>query len=255
MKDALIWLTWSLVLAAGLLLLSFQAPHELNRTSVAATYSHGILRATIPYSAPHPGAGRLALEVLDPEDKALSRIERSVEIKNGKGTWREDLKLTKALPSDDLVWHRLRYSFVYSDEELPAIEGTDSISQILRTPVVHILGQKSYLTGGKAAVRVIVTDSKNEVIAGTNSLRIELSPPDQKPRVLFTGPLNHHGTTEAQFRFPAALAGTYPLRFMVDTLIGSTEITQQVRLDDTASILLTTEKPIYQRVGDRPLES
>ena len=246
MKDALIWLTWSLVLAAGLLLLSFQAPHELNRTSVAATYSHGILRATIPYSAPHPGAGRLALEVLDPEDKALSRTERSVEIKNGKGTWREDLKLTKALPSDDLVWHRLRYSFVYSDEELPAIEGTDSISQILRTPVVHILGQKSYLTGGKAAVRVIVTDSKNEVIAGTNSLRIELSPPDQKPRVLFTGPLNHHGTTEAQFRFPAALAGTYPLRFMVDTLIGSTEITQQVRLDDTASILLTTEKPIYQ---------
>jgi len=246
MKDALIWLTWSLVLAAGLLLLPFQAPHELNRTSVAATYSHGILRATIPYIAPRAGAGRLTLEVLDPEDQVLGRIERRVNIESGKGAWQEDLKLTKALPTDDLVWHRLRYHFVYGDEERPAIEGTDSISQILRTPVVHILGQKAYFTGGEAAVRVIVTDSKNEVIAGANSLRIELSPPDQKPRVLFTGPLNHHGTTGAQFRFPARLAGTYPLRYVVDTPIGSTEITQQIRLDDTASILLTTEKPIYQ---------
>src|SRR5437899_1623116 len=84
MKDALIWLTWSLVLAAGLLLLSFQAPHELNRTAVAATYSHGILRATIPYVAPHAGAGRLTLEVLDPEDQIQGRIERSVNIKSGK---------------------------------------------------------------------------------------------------------------------------------------------------------------------------
>src|SRR5437879_13239521 len=141
MKDALIWLTWPLVLAAVLLLLSFQAPHELNRTSVAATYSHGILRATIPYVAPHAGAGRLTLEVLDPEDQIQGRIERSVNIESGKGTWQEDLKLTKALPTDDLVWHRLRYHFVYGDEKRPAIKGTDSISQILRTPVVHILGQ------------------------------------------------------------------------------------------------------------------
>src|SRR6266436_2742353 len=173
MKDALIWLTWSLVLAAGVLLLSSQAPHELDRTSVAATYSHGILRATIPYIAPHAGAGRLTLEVLDPEDQIQCRIERSVNIESGKGTWQEDLKLTKALPADDLVWHRLRYKFVYSDEELPAIEGTDSISQILRTPVLHVLGQKSYLTGGKAAVRVIVTDSKNEVIAALPPVRYD----------------------------------------------------------------------------------
>jgi hypothetical protein len=246
MKDALKWLSWSLVLAAGLLLLSFQAPHELNRSSVAATYSHGILRATIPYVASHPGAGKLTLEVLDPEDQTLGRVERRVEIRSGKGTWQEDLKLTPALPIDDLVWHRLRYQFVYSDEQGPSIEGTDSISQLLRTPVMHILGQQSYVCGRPAAVRVIVTDSKNEVITGAASLRIELSLPDQRPHVLFTGPLNHHGTTGAQFRFPEGLAGSYRLHYLVDTSIGSTEITQQIRLDESASILLTTEKPIYQ---------
>src|SRR5262249_51188567 len=120
------------------------------------------------------------------------------------------------------------------------------ISQILRTPVVHILGQQSYLSGGPAAVRVIVTDSKNEVIAGAGTVRIDLATSDHKARVLFTGLLNRRGTAEAQFQFPAGLTGNHELRYVVDTPIGSTEFTQSVRLEDKVSILLTTEKPIYQ---------
>ena len=70
--------------------------------------------------------------------------------------------------------------------------------------------------------------------------------PDKKSRVLFTRSLNGRGTTEAQFRFPAGVVGSFPLRSRVDTPIGSTEFTQQVRLEDKLSVLLTTEKPIYQ---------
>ena len=246
MKRALVWSTGLLVIAAGIALLSFQAPQVQNSGSVVAIYSRGTLRTTIPYVAPHSGAGQLTVEVLDPEDRTLGRVERRVEIETGRGAWQENLPLQKALATDDLVWHRLRYQFVYDGEKEPDIKGTDSISQILRMPVMHILGQQSYLTGGAAAVRVIVTDSKNEVIAGASTLRIELSPPGQKARVLFAGPLNHRGTTEAQFHFPAGLAGAYPLHYVADTPIGSAETTQQVRLDDQASILLTTEKPIYQ---------
>src|SRR5208282_1078533 len=40
--------------------------------------------------------------------------------------------------------------------------------------------------------------------------------------------------------------GSYQLRYVVDTPIGSTEFTQTVRLENKVSILLTTEKPIYQ---------
>ena len=93
---------------------------------------------------------------------------------------------------------------------------------------------------------MIVTDSNNEVIAGRSSVRIEFAAADEKPRVLFAGRLNRRGTTEAQFRFPAGLVGSYQLRYVVDTPIGSTEFTQAVRLEDKVSILLTTEKPIYQ---------
>jgi uncharacterized protein YfaS (alpha-2-macroglobulin family) len=246
MKRALVWSTLLFASAASVLLLSFQAPQAPNSGSIWATYRRGALHVEIPYAAPHGGAGTLVAEILDPEDQSLARTERQVDIDALRGTWQADLPLAKPLPTDELIWHRLRYRFVYTGNNKPAIEGTDSISQILRRPVVHVLGQQSYLTGAGAAVRVIVTDTKNEAIAGYSSMRIELAPPGQKPQVLFSGPLNRRGTTEAQFRFPAGLAGGYPLHFVVDTPIGSTEVTEQVRLEDKVSILLTTEKPIYQ---------
>jgi len=210
------------------------------------TYSRGILHVTIPYRASNSGNGTLRVDVLDPEDKILGHAETRATIGKGRGGWQEEIKLDKALSIDDLVWHRVRYRYEYDDKKSAALEGTESISQILRTPVVHILGQQSYLAGGAAAVRVIVTDSKNELISGIGTVRIELGIADQKPRLLFSGRLNHRGTTEAQFRFPAGLVGSYELRYAVDTPIGSTEFTQSVRIEDKVSILLTTEKPIYQ---------
>jgi uncharacterized protein YfaS (alpha-2-macroglobulin family) len=236
-----------LIVVAVMLVESFHGVRAASGgESAGVTYSHGTLHVAIPYKLPHSGSGQLTIEVLDPEDQVLGRAQKQVDVNVGKGSWQEDLKLSKAIAVEDLVWHRVRYRFTYNDVSDVAVHGIESISQILRTPVMHILGQQSYLTGGPAAVRGILTDSKNEAIAGQSSVRIELLTPDAKPRVLFTGRLNQRGTTEAQFRFPAGLVGRYPLRYTVDTPIGSTEFTQQVRLEDKASILLTTEKPIYQ---------
>jgi uncharacterized protein YfaS (alpha-2-macroglobulin family) len=237
-------LTVFLTITAFVAVRPFQASSGAPAT--VATYSHGLLHLTIAYHAARSGAGQLTIEVLDPEDNVLGRAERQVEVAAGPGRWQDQIKLEKPLPLDDLVWHRVRYRFEYDDKQTAALEGTESISQILRTPVIHILGQQSYLTGGAAAVRVIVTDSKNEIIAGRSSVRIEFVAADEKPRQLFAGQLNRRGTTEAQFRFPAGLVGSYQLRYVVDTPIGSTEFTQAVRLEDKVSILLTTEKPIYQ---------
>ena len=74
-------------------------------------------------------------------------------------------------------------------------------------------------------MRVVVTDSKNEPIPGASSLHIDLMTPDKKSRALFAGRLNGRGTTEAQFRFPAGMVGSFQLRYTVDTPIGSTEFT------------------------------
>ncbi|MGA1985678.1 MAG: MG2 domain-containing protein [Candidatus Sulfotelmatobacter sp.] len=241
---------WLLLLPVLLAITSVVTVQQFQAASgelaASATYAHGVLDLNIPYHAAQSGSGKLTVEVLDPEDQVLARAERAVAALEGKGHWRERVSLAKPLPIDELVWHRVRYRFEYSDGKSTKIEGTESISQILRTPVVHILGQESYLTGGEAAVRVIVTDSQDEIISGRGSVHIELLVPDNKSHLLFTGQLNQRGTTEAQFRFPPGLVGSYQLRYIVDTSIGSTEFTQAVRLEDKISILLTTEKPIYQ---------
>ena len=214
--------------------------------SVSVTYSNGALQAIVPYAGAHAGTGQLIAEVLNPEDEVLGRGERRVAVQGNAGAWQVEIELAKALPVEDLVWHRLRYRFEYDDGTASSVAGTESISRILRRPVVHVLGQQSYLAGGQAAVRVIVTDSNNDLIPGGGSLRIEWTDSKQTPRVLFAGQLNGRGTTEAQFRFPAGAVGTYPLHYAVDTSIGSAEFTEQVRLEDKVSILLTTEKPLYQ---------
>jgi len=233
-----------LVIGAGLLLV--QPFFAATADSEIGSHAPGALHLSIPYQAGSAGSGLLTIDILDPEDAVLAHRARRTDVAAGQGRWLEEIRLDKPMPLDALVWQRVRYRFTYNDGETTPLEGMDSISQVLRMPVVHILGQQSYLSGGQAAVRVIVTDSRNETIAGGGAVRIELQAAEQKPQPLFAGRLNRRGTTEAQFQFPAGLVGSYQLRYAVDTSIGSTEFTQQVRLEDKVSILLSTEKPLYQ---------
>jgi uncharacterized protein YfaS (alpha-2-macroglobulin family) len=240
----LIFIPTLLTIAAIVAVQDFQAAGRDHAAS--AIYSHGVLHLTLPYVAAVPGRGQLTAEILDPEDHILGSAQRAFEIAGGKGLWHQQIKLSKPLATDELVWERVRYRFKYENGRTATIEGTESISEILRAPVMHIIGQQSYLVGSSAAVRVIVTDSKNEVIPGHGSLQIDLLNADGKSSNLFTGRTNYRGTTEAHFQFPAGAVGSYQLRYIVETEIGSTEFAQPVRLEDKVSILLTTEKPVYQ---------
>src|SRR5260370_22857750 len=235
----------AIVIAVGLFTRDNVQSAATERTTVA-TYTRGILHLTIPYRAADAGAGQLTIEVLDPEDNILGRTQRRLDIAVGNGQWSGEVKFEKSLAIEDLVWQRMHYKFDYDNQPTAELEGTESVSTILRTPVVHILGQQSYVSGRQAAVRIIVTDSQKEPLRGRGSVRIELIGTSETHRLLFTGQLNRRSTTEAQFRFPSGMMGNYQLRYLVDTAIGSTEFTQQVRLEDKISILLTTEKPIYQ---------
>ncbi|MBI4903035.1 MAG: carboxypeptidase regulatory-like domain-containing protein [Acidobacteria bacterium] len=212
-----------------------------NRTSV--TYTQGTLHVNIPYNEGKPGSGRLVLEVLDPEDGVIGRVERAASISKPGGMWQASIKLDRPKPADELVWHRLRYRFTFDNASIAAVEGIESISNVLRRPVVHVRAQQAYASGGQAAVRVVVTDSNNEIVSGKGTVRVEFG---DKRQMLFQGTLNQRGTVEAQFRFPAGITGNHTLRYSVDTAIGSTEAIQQVRLEERTQILLSTEKPIYQ---------
>jgi uncharacterized protein YfaS (alpha-2-macroglobulin family) len=203
-------LSSALVLIACTVAWSFGRVHA---QPTEAAYANGRLAVTIPYNAAFKGSGKLVAELLDLED---------------------------------IVWHRLRYRFDYNDANLAPIEGIESISEILRRPSVHIIGQTEYLSGSQASIRVIVYDANHTDIPESGTVHIELLQPGGYTHPLFSGPLNRRGTLEAQFRFPAGLTGNFQIRTIADTPIGSAEFTQAVKLQDKASILLTTEKPIYQ---------
>jgi hypothetical protein len=202
------------------------------------------LNVAIPYDAPRAGTGQLTIDVLDPEDAVLAHVQRTATVAAGQGSWQESLRILKAPPVDELVWDRLRYRFAYADRADATVEGTESISQILRRPVLHIVAQQAYQAGAQAAVRLVVTDANNTAVS-SGWVRVELADPAAS-RELYTGSINGRGTAEAQFRLPAGLTGTYSIHYVAETPIGTTEYTQQVRIQDKASILLTTEKPIYQ---------
>ena len=211
-----------------------------------ATYSHGVLRVVIPYRAAQAGSGRLTVEVLDPENHIIGRAEKLADVTKGASRFRAEMKLDKAVPLDELVWHRARYEFRYDDAKVEPLEGVESISNILRLPVLRVLGQRTYLAGSKAAVRVIVSDSKGHVIPGRGAVRIVLEAEGKERRTLFAGRLNRRGTTEAQFQFPEGVTGNCNLHYAVDTSLGAAEYSQGIRLQEKVGILLTTDKTIYQ---------
>lgn len=234
------------LLTAGVLFLASRSLSEPRESEPVATYSHGILHVSLPFLTPRNGSGELNIEVLDPEDRSVGTISQRISVRSGAGLPNENIAITGGLSMDDLVWHRLRYRFTYTGDAKPAFEGVTSISQILRHPVVHVLDQQAFLAGSPAAARVIVTGPDNETPIDSGTLRIDLMPPGQKPQTLFTGRLNSRGTSRAEFHLPAGVTGTIPLRFAVDTEIGGADFTQDVRIEDKGSVLLTTEKPVYQ---------
>ncbi|HUP04774.1 MAG TPA: MG2 domain-containing protein, partial [Bryobacteraceae bacterium] len=232
-----------LIAAAGV---AFRSVRAADGETVSAWYARGVLRVTIPYELPRAGAGRLTVEVLDPDDNVLGHAERDVDVGAGKGRWREEIPFDKPPALEDLVWQRLRYSFAYGASPDTALMDTQSLSEVLKMPIVRILGQQSYISGAQASVRVIVTDTKNIPVEGPGDLRIELLRSGEGPRLLFQGRLDRSGSAAAQFRLPPEVSGAASLHYAVDTPAGSAEFTQSIRIEDKAAILLTTEKPIYQ---------
>ena len=237
-----LWLVLLLVVIAG----AYAPFSQAGAGSPVATLTHGAVSVAIPYHGARPGSGRLIFEIVDPEEHVLGRAERPAEIGKGDGSWQQSIIPAKPIAFEDLVWQRVRYRFEYGDKQIPAIAGVESISRILRRPLVHLIGQTEYLAGSDAAIRVLVSDAGHEDAALTGNVRAELLIPEKRAHLLFSGRLNQHGTVAAQFHLPVGLEGKYDIRFVADTPIGSTEYTQPVELKDPALIMLTTEKPIYQ---------
>jgi uncharacterized protein YfaS (alpha-2-macroglobulin family) len=217
--------------------------------TIFAVYFRDALSFSVPYEAAHSGEAEMKLELLSPEDRVLGEVKRQKRVAEGGAVWNARMVLRDPMTLDELVWQRVRFTLRYNDQAAADIEEIRSLSEILERPVLRVLGQRSYIAGAAAAMRVIVTGSgtgETPVMVKRGTVKIELLEPDHEPRLLFAGELDHRGSSAADFHFPEGLTGSFPVRFSADTPLGHVETTETVQLEDKVSVLLTSEKPIYQ---------
>jgi hypothetical protein len=216
---------------------------------ISAVYFRDALSFSVPYEAAHSGEAELKLELLSPEDRVLGEVERWKRVGEGSAVWNARMTLREPMTLDELVWQRVRYTLRYKDQVAPDLEEIRSLSEILERPVLRVLGQRSYIAGAPAAMRMIVASSRageTAAMVRRGTVKIELLDPDHGPRLLFAGDLDRRGSSEADFHFPEGLTGSFPVRFSTDTPLGRVETTETIQLEDKVSVLLTSEKPIYQ---------
>jgi uncharacterized protein YfaS (alpha-2-macroglobulin family) len=217
--------------------------------TLSAVYFHNRLSISVPHQAAHSGEAELRLELLDPEDRVLGEAKREMHVAEENAVWDAKIALPAELTLDKLVWHRLRYMVHYKDQSSRDFDEIFSLSEILERPVLRVLGQRSYIAGAHAAMRIIVSSSRAQedaTVIKRGTVKIELLDPKHGPKPLFTGALDRRGSCEADFHFPEGLTGNLTLRFSANTPIGRVETSETVEVEDKISVLLTSEKPIYQ---------
>jgi uncharacterized protein YfaS (alpha-2-macroglobulin family) len=114
----------------------------------------------------------------------------------------------------------------------------------------RVFGQARWLSGGPAALRVIVSDHRTGAPL-TARVRMTLSQlvqgkPSEKTHLLFAGSTNRQGTLDAAFTAPDTQPGAYQLMVQVESALGRDEIVQQIQLEEAAQVMLTSDKPLYQ---------
>jgi uncharacterized protein YfaS (alpha-2-macroglobulin family) len=234
---------------AGLALLFAATFGNAESKTISAVYFRDALSISVPYEAAHRGETELKLELLSPEDRVLGEVRHRKRVAEGSAVWNARVALREPMTLDELVWQRVRFTLRYNDQPAPDIEEIRSLSEILERPVLRVLGQRSYIAGAAAAMRIIVTGSGSGETAAMmkrGTVKIELIEPDHDPKLLFAGELDRRGSAAADFHFPEGLTGSFPVRFSADTPLGHVESTETVQLEDKISVLLTSEKPIYQ---------
>jgi uncharacterized protein YfaS (alpha-2-macroglobulin family) len=204
---------------------------------LAAVYRNGSLEVNVPFEQGAAQSRALSLEVLDPNDKLVARVVRSLSPSDNRSS-KVTIALDKSLALEDLAWDRLKITTGDSSKIV-------SISEILRVPVLRIFAQRAYAAGSTASVRIITADAKAGNPLRDSRVKLELVDGNQST-TLFTGRTDAFGTAQVAFALPAGSYGSRQMRVTADTLIGTVTANQPIQLERRDRILLTTDKPLYQ---------
>ena len=114
----------------------------------------------------------------------------------------------------------------------------------------RVLGQRTWLRGGPASLRVIVTDHTTGMPLVA---RIDLSlvpllngKPGGTSEALYSGNTNSVGSLDASFHAPVVAPGSYQVTIAVKSTQGDDSVVQPIEIQESTQVLLTADKPLYQ---------
>ncbi|MBX7222119.1 MAG: hypothetical protein K1Y36_19360 [Blastocatellia bacterium] len=146
----------------------------------------------------------------------------------------------------DMVWYRLRYLILTQGKPASeAVPGIVMVSQVLRYPVVRLIGTRTFGAGSLARIRAVVADGLDGSPVTDGLVKFSLKQKDRKVD-LGAAKLDEAGNASEPFRFPDSMVGQAILGIHVETRLGDQDFSELVSLVTPEKILLSTDKPLYQ---------
>ncbi len=212
---------------------------KIDQTKIRATIKDQTIETLLPLQATVSDYGQyeVAVSIEDLNGKTLGSSSMAVEINSAA----QDVRLivNAAVDRNQLAAYLVHYTIKKGGNIVS--EGKRSLFYAMRQIQTHLLMQRQFYANSQAAVRVIVNDpGANQPISGAN---VTLSLAENS---LFQGATDATGTLNAQFTLPAGVLGDQQLTVRVALDDAEEVIQQPIVIKDVYSILLTTDKPLYQ---------
>ena len=238
--------------AGGLLRVNEAATRVLlddRQTTVALSFEN---------STNHPLKGSIKLELLDPQERVRASAERTLIIKKGLNTVSLPLSLSwpKAKEREELLWCRLRYRITPSPSILSTgvlaspVEGIISLSEITPDLFVVSIAAPPYVSAGthyRAQVRAVHPITSRPVSNVSVQAEIKFEGDPKTVDLTASGTTDAEGYIALDFDLPQNLeTDEGQLKVVAHRGELSQEAEADVRLNHTAKILTSTDKPLYQ---------
>ena len=110
---------------------------------------------------------------------------------------------------------------------------------------LKVLGQKNFLAGGPASLRIITLDEASMMPLKNVKTTISILAGEEETE-LISDWTDVTGSIEANFKIPSDIEGSAKLKIIAATETDREDLTVDISVKKAYQLLLTTDKPLYQ---------
>ncbi|MGC9326908.1 MAG: MG2 domain-containing protein, partial [Candidatus Hinthialibacter sp.] len=206
----------------------------LDKSAVQIEKSGELIFVTLPFQCDISGpvVDDMVVTLLGENYQALAQLQKKVFLLGDRHEETVALPITENTPDIELC--RVRVDFLgntWLKQFTPQAAGHE----------IHLIGQKRWIAGGKAAVRVIVTRSGDA--APVKKALIQTKIFSDAVQETFT---DADGIAQLTFDVPGGMSGSQNLQITVKSPWGENTLSSVIDVVPGIKIFLSTDKPVYQ---------